>query len=647
MKIIRTYIILCMVTGFFLSSCDVMDTRPFDKLDSDKAYNSLETFNAVLNQSYADVLGYYSGQYANMESYTPNGIHSDLHNRDNFPCEIGIDATSWNAGQGRFTQLRRLNLAIKNAENTAEISEDAKKEIIGTAKLLRGLMYFDMTRKMGRFVPVNEVFELADTAKMKIPLTKDIAESYKYVMNDINESIDGLPESAFTGKLTKYVALAFKSRISLQAYAYTKDEKYLDEAIDAANKVIDSGKFSLTSNYENMFLFEGKDDNEIILNRQYLKLNTYVYSFNEMIGVVPNVKNDEVIGSEGSPLLKNPKGQSFEGWASFFPTQDMVDQYLVIDQQDGVAKKWDQTSQYNQNVIELPVENLKYNAFTKNPEYDGTSQTTEYVGFHPVPEVNDLGANVKGNKITKYAKVTTDANVSELMYNNRDKRFYSTIVYDSTTWLTNELVTLTVQGNLWAGIRKDKSSSWYTTVSGYYWRKAVANVDPRVYYNNKIDYQYVLTRLGEVYLNLAEAKLLKGDISGGVKALNNTRTIHGGINPSMASNTQEAWEDYIRERRCEMAYEGDLYWSYLRWGKYGGEANYGAAPNSIIKDLDKPVHRIQIKKDRKEFFIGQIIVNEAWDRNFTPKRYLYPIPKSFMNNRAAYGIIDKQNPGWE
>src|SRR5690554_7499416 len=155
-----------------------MNTRPFDTLDSDRAYSSLETFQAVLSRCYADVLGYYSGQYANMEAYTPNGIKSDLHNRDDFPTESGIDANTWNAGQGRFVQLRRINLVIENAENSELLSDASRTEIIAAARFLRGLMYFDMTRKMGRFVPVNRVFELTDTTDMRIPLTKNVAESY-------------------------------------------------------------------------------------------------------------------------------------------------------------------------------------------------------------------------------------------------------------------------------------------------------------------------------------------------------------------------------------------------------------------------------------------------------------------------------------
>lgn len=644
-KLISSCLLFFLVTLF---SCDVMNTKPLDTLDKSQAFGTSEVFEAVLNRSYADVLGAYTGTYASYEAYTPNGIYTHFHERDNFPTEVGVDATSWNGGQGRFTELRRINLVIFNAENTNVLTSDSKKNIIATARFLRSLLYFDMTRKMGRFIPFNELLELKDTLKMKQLLTKNAAESYEYILNDLDASIIDLPETALSGKITRQAALAFKSRISLQAYAYTKDKKYIDAAIKSAEEVINSGEFTLTSDYGKMFLYEGKDDKEIILNRQFLKLNTEVQSFNEMIKVIPNVKNDDIEGAGGGPLFKNPRGRTFEGWSMYYPTQDLVDQYLVTDQKDGLAKPIYETSQYLEAIDELIPSSLSYNEFTKNPNYDGTSATTEYVGYHPVPEKDDLGVNAKGNKVVRYAKVKSNSKVdiSDILYENRDSRFKQTIVHDKTDWL-GENISLCVLGNLWAGAMKDKSSSWHTTCSGYYWKKAVENIDPRAYYNAKMNYQFVLIRLGEVYLNLAEAKLLNGDLEGALMALNTTRVKHGGISPSIATTLDDAWEDYIRERRCEMAYEGDLYWSYLRWGKYGGAANHGEAPESVIKELNQPVHKIQISPNRQSFFIGQIVVNNSWDRNFTTKRYLWPIPKSFLNGREAYGIIDKQNPGWE
>ena len=164
---------------------------------------------------------------------------------------------------------------------------------------------------------------------------------------------------------------------------------------------------------------------------------------------------------------------------------------------------------------------------------------------------------------------------------------------------------------------------------------------------NPTNMHYVIFRLGEIYMNQAEAYLLKGNVTKAIEALNATRVQHGGLPASKVTNLKDAWQDYLRERRVEMAYEnGDIYFSYLRWGKYGGESNYGRTPSDVIKDLDAPVYKIGITSDRKSFCIGQLTLLNSWNRNFTTRRYLFPIPQTAIDKRAADGIIDKQNEGY-
>ena len=156
-----------------------------------------------------------------------------------------------------------------------------------------------------------------------------------------------------------------------------------------------------------------------------------------------------------------------------------------------------------------------------------------------------------------------------------------------------------------------------------------------------------LARVGEAYMNLAEAYLLKGQIANAVEALNATRTTHGGLAPSTATTEEEAWKDYIRERNCEMVNEGgDLYWSYLRWGKYGGYANEGEQPGGIVQALNRPVHMIQIDHERKTILVNQVTINRAAERKFTDRRYLLPVNQSFLDTRKAYGIDDKYTQEW-
>ena len=628
------YGLLCFTGGVLATSCDVMDTKPMESYDEDLVWSSKETADAFVTEVYKSSVALYAGEYAYLESYTPNGIHSDLTNLDAFPTEVGMDRTT-NMGFGYFANLRNCNLIIEKAAAAAALTEAQKSELIAEGHFLRSLVNFYQTLWEGRFVPIMKVLTPESTEDFKTPLTANVAESYKLVIDDMNAGIEGLPEESASGRVNKYVAYAFRCRAALQAYAYTKDASYLDMCIESANAVINSGKYTLISNYGEMFQKAGAYDNEIILGYYRLEKNTNCGSFSEMISCVPNVNNDEIANSNASPLFKDAGGRSFEGWASYFPTQDMVDQYLVIDEVDGKAKPWNETAQYKNSVKEEDPSALQVGDFVK----------VELTG-RVVPDEDDMGSTEKGKKIVRYGRVTDDSRINEIMYNNRDKRFYGTIVYDSCTWLSGELVTLCCQGNLWAGVRKDQADSWYTTASGYYWRKNVYEVSPRFYVSNNTDYHFVLARLGEMYMNRAEAYLLKGEIDKAVADLNVTRTQHGGLPPSMAVTEEEAWRDYIRERRVEMAYEGNLYWSYLRWGKYGGYANEGEKANGVIQALNRPVHKIQITKDRKRYFIGQIVRNRAWNRNFTTKRYLMPIPQSAIDRRAASGITDEQNPGW-
>lgn len=627
--------ILLIITSAFITSCDVMDTKPFESYDEAMVWDSKSTADAFVISSYEGTITQFIAMSASYESYTPNGIESNLSNLSTFPTEIGIDRY-YDSGFGEFSNLRKCNLILEKAQSSPNLTEKQRDELISEAYFMRGLVYFKQALRQGRFVPIQRVLTENDNEAFATPLTASVAESYQIIMADFDEALKGMPTESLSGRANLYAVHAFRSRAALQAYAYTNDSKYLDICIESAKAIIESKKYSLDSNYGKMFLADGAYSKEIILGYYRLAQNTYCWDYNEMIGILPNISNDEVTASQASPNFKSST-KVFEGWGTFFPTQDLVDQYLVIDQQDGKAKPLYETTQYKNSVSELSPGSLQVGDFTKIATM--------------VPDESDMGENDKGAKIIRYGKIKDNSRINELMYENRDKRFYGTIVYDSCVWLNDELVTTCCQGNLWAAVRSGlgapQNDSWYTTASGYYWRKGVYAVSPRLYANNPTDYHFVLARLGEVYMNLAEAYLLKGNIAEAVNALNETRLIHGGLSASTAATEKDAWEDYIRERRVEMAYEGgDIYWSYLRWGKYGGYANENQAPGAEIQALNRPVHKIQITKDRKRYFIGQILRNGAWNRKFTTKRYLMPIPQAQIDKRSASGIKDVQNAGW-
>ena len=634
-----------------MSSCiDTMDTHPTTVFDAETVWGSKATVEGFVYATYSSVInnGYAgSGESVSWEARTPNAVRCSQVGEgiDGLATELGVSSGT-DFGCSRFSLLRKANMIIHNVQASSTLSEAEKNELSAHGYLMRGMIFFDQARKMGRFVPVTQVFSVENPDEVNIPMTKTPAESYDIIINDLIKAADYLPTSNMPGLPTRYSAGVLLSRAALQAYAYTNDSKYLDVAIEYANDVINNSGATLATNLApNKSLWNETDlyNPEILWAYYREKDNTNVQSFEELMRTYPNISTDNVKNSQSPVALKQANGQTFEGWAIYFPTQDLADQFLVTDEATGEALPWYQTSQYVTNVNVLDPATI-----TEAGQVDQYSQLNGDLRRIPTPQ--DFNQTKDGYPVFQryhQLKAGAERDLSDLMYQGRDKRFYTTMVYDKCTWM-NENVELNLGGNMSMGVRDKEDGGWYNTTTGYYWRKSnIENPEPRAYYNSKVALHFNITRLGEAYMNLAEAQLLKKNIPAAVEALNATRTKHGGLAPSTATTEEEAWADYIRERNCEMTNEtGDIYYSYLRWGKYGGYANHGRAAGEIIADLDRPAYKIQISRDRTQLIVSQVTLLNSAQRAFTTRRYLLPISQSFLNTREAYGMNDAQNEGW-
>ena len=624
-----------------VSCINTLDTHPVESYDEATVWGSRASAEAFINATAQDVLaiGYGgSGTSITWQSRTPDGALAS--NTDGGFLYDGL-TLEWSIPTytpGQYALLRRCNMIIEKVE-ASNMDEDSKKQLIASGHLLRGLIFFDAARKCGRFVPITRLLTEEDEEYAKIPMTKNEAESYEYVIADLQKAAADMPLQSQAGVPNRYAALVLLSRASLQAYAYTKDAKYLDIAADAASEVTTNK--ALTANYRNMFNQYGSTSAEILWAYYRLSNNTTMGGYLELMRTYPNIKPNDMINSQ-CPIGYKSDVLMFECWGTYFPTQDIVDQYLVIDEQTGEALPWWETSQYKNNVEELSADGLKVGEIDQYSCLNGWERR--------LPSPQDLRDTKDGyDHFTHYARLkdgVTDRDISDIIYQNRDARFDGTIIHDKSTWL-GETVETMLSGNLSQGVRDHEDGGWYTTSTGYYWLKGIAEPETRAYFEERLTAHYVIARVGEAYMNLAEAELLRGNIQAAVAALNATRTQHGLLPESKATTEEQAWTDYMRERRVEMANEcGDIYFSYLRWGKYGGNANYGRAAGDVIYDLDRPVYKIQMSRDRKTLLVGQLTIQNAAKRTFTTRRYLLPITQSFLDTREAYGLDHDQTPNW-
>ncbi|WP_308596808.1 RagB/SusD family nutrient uptake outer membrane protein [uncultured Parabacteroides sp.] len=549
---------------------DILDKGPLDKFSEKDVWESVELAQNFLypSQNYATGLLIWNDKWTDNDVIQDDGGASNVNKEQ-------IDRY-YDAGWNVYGNIRKCNLMLQKMEENTSFLEQDKKYLIAQAKMQRAMIYFSRARLFGKLMIVDRVIDPEEN--MEFPRTETIKDTYDFILKDLQEAAVDLPVSVTSseiGSLTQGAAYALMAEVALHGAAYIElgQEEYYNIAKEASEALFALGQYELDADYEKMFNeFDYALGSKEIILAQFRHENNTNFASTWMQTLVPNVNNDKL-----KEFAKNPPlNDSFEGWIGMFPSVDLVSDYEVKDI-DGTAKDWDQSS------------------FYKNYLQNG--------GY-----------------------------VSKAIYQNRDNRFYATIVQDSSKFF-NSLVTMRDKGNLhW---NSKAGGDWGMALTGYVWRKGVYTARPLLN-SDPTFYHYVILRLGRSYLNYAEVMLHLGNISTAIEYINKTRTVHGGMPElPMTLSSDEAWKAYKRERRIDLVHEGDRYWSLLRWGKAEGK--------DTVEELTKTHQSISISEDGKSFEIIALPYQTAFnERIFTKKRYLFPVPEGERINNPS---LD-QNEGW-
>ncbi|WP_282037948.1 RagB/SusD family nutrient uptake outer membrane protein [Saccharicrinis aurantiacus] len=592
--------IMIVAIGIFTFSCsdDLLNTKPLDKYTEDDIWNDANLAQGFVYNIYQSVIPELLVNTSDPdekmagvgnEDFSDNVLTQKAHNvaLDNIDkfYDAGWATNNsyyWYGGaplslknpikENSFEVIRDCNLVIENVAASEGIEAVSKPKLIAQGKMLRALIYYTKARMFGKYVIVDRVLTEEDDLKMSRSAT--IKETYDFIIKDLQEAAPDLPiaAEAAKGELTQGAAYAMLAEIALQGAAYVESGK--EEYIDIS-KAASESLFALS--YALDADYAGIFNNyEVAQNSSELILTRFRHIDATYCVLTPMqglVPNMEVAKTTGEPKLK----ESFLGWTKCWPTHDLVEDYLVVDA-DGMAKKWNETSYY------------------QNWETNG--------GF-----------------------------LSEAIYNvPRDARFEASVVRDSTQLFSNT-ITMRLEGNMHPS--SSQKGTNLSTRTGYFVRKGIYDVEgfkAKVY----TDYHQNIARLGRSYLNYAEAMLLKKDFPKAVEYINKTRVEHGKLPPLVSSDETEIWEAYKRERRVELFFENDRYWSLLRWGKFEGE--------SVISELnDKEYKFFEINEDGTNYEIKPVFINaNVHKKRFSERRYLFPVPEGERILNDKYD----QNPLW-
>ena len=520
----------CIAASFALSlgSCsDVMDVTPDGRLSLEEVFANPDYTAAYFSQAFDNL------PHKMMNYYWFDNLPSALSD-ESWSCDDveGVGAINAYKGQGSarenlfetcynenfecqyweryWKSIRTINVFLQNIPTAAVNSETDRSRMTAEAHVLRAYYYLQLIKWYGA-LPIIKV-PFPDDVDYSTVKKSSAVDCLKFVVEDCETAMlcEDLPWRIVNDRefrrLTRAMAAAIRSQAALYAASplyNTGGENLWDYAYEK-NK--DSYQKLKANGYE---LYTQQHHPE-----EYLNAYGEYFAQNATGGANPIDRETIWLDIKdnwgmwwvwGLPIQSNYR-------AGCVPSQELVDAYDMLET--------------GKPVLDL-----------KQPYLDETHLQPNYTegsGYNPARP-----------------------------YEGRDPRFYATIIYNGASRYVGNTKSVVQTYN--GGNSELRDNDRRYTRTGYYLNKyrnwqAYSGLSGQ-------DGKWKHYRMGEVYLNLAEAAIEAGHIDEGLALINDIRH-RAGFDPSVdvTATTQEEARLLLRhERQVEFAFEEHRFFDTRRW----------------------------------------------------------------------------------
>lgn len=269
-----------------LSACDdFLDKEPRDTfINNSTFWSNANDVSSYTNKFYDNYVAFSRAGGAGWFYFKSLSDDQVYTNFDNWTfTTVPSNSSYWSDG---YTEVRRANYAIQNLESSA-LSDSEKAKYIGIARLNRAWSYYQLIREYGDVTWSDQVIlDPEDSTAILVGRTdRDVVMDY--VLEDLDYAIANIGSSSDKTAWSSNMARAMKSDVCLYEGTYCKYRtqaengkapdasratKYLQECVKASEELMNSGSYSLTSEYGAIYnsLALGSVS-EIIFYRNYEK----------------------------------------------------------------------------------------------------------------------------------------------------------------------------------------------------------------------------------------------------------------------------------------------------------------------------------------------------------------------------------------
>lgn len=564
-NILRTIFVVFLLLG--TSSCvedEFLEIAPKSALSTEAVFETETGADLFLNEMYKSLpdpeaihgprhqefhsiyenLNQYSHYYANkfkwsishrsseQRAYSASSMTNNLYNHGYPANPFRYDVVA--------SFIRNTNFFLETLEELKDnFNEDWRIKRMAEARVLRAFFYNELWKAYGGVPLITEVLNQSTMGDDIFRPSASINQVYDFMVTELGEAANDLPDEVGDGHVTKGAALALKAYIELYMGDIAANPKpaaignlgdastYYDASAKTSKQIMDLGTYSLFPNYNDQFLGVNNNNSESIWALQH--------------AATTNPSNRTSINSV------NWRG----AWGSYLPTQELVNMYRM---DNGLA-------------IDDPAS-----------------------GYDPLNP-----------------------------YQNREERFYQSILYDGGTWSGS---TFTLEG---IGSDEALILPGADNFTGYF---RIKGCDPSLNassWGNQETSNSPVFRYAEVLLMYAEAKFKLGQADAtAIDALDAVRQ-RGGL-PTIQStyfgipSTDELLDIVWHERAVELSFEGFKHYDDLvRTRK--ADIHLNEASTGVRRD------------DQTGGYSSIVVQNNIWPSDHN---YYFPI---------YFGWLE-QNPVW-
>jgi len=240
-----------------------------------------------------------------------------------------VNSTLTDLWRSAYEGINRANYMHQFKEaNPAgkKITFAGKDALYGEVYFLRAYYYFHLVRMFGD-VPLftDKRLGLSESKSLQRAPKADV---YRQIEADLTTAIAALPAvQVQKGRITKYAAQSLLGKVFLY-------QNKFDQAAAMLDNVINSGAFSLVSNYASMYLASGENGPESVFEIQYSNTSPYFNWGGQTRGQGNYaVQQCGIRGlTVGSPAMPYAPG-----WSTNLPTQNLASAYTTGDQRKNVT----------------------------------------------------------------------------------------------------------------------------------------------------------------------------------------------------------------------------------------------------------------------------------------------------------------------